>query len=421
MPQYRILIFAPAFAPLANPEAIVNSKLALSFLNAGWEIEVITRNLGQEWKNYNYGSEWVEPWIRLKEITHILSYESGNKLHRLIDTAWSGLRTQYAIPGCRWAVHAVDLALKMHRQKPFDLIMTRSLPDAAHLAGMLMSRKTGLPWIANWNDPSGDKHPLPYGKGPKANLGYFYERMLREVSQRASWHTFPSERMRNYIINYLNIESKPNSSTIPHVSLKMDISGVHKQVGVFTICYAGYLSQHRNPEILLKGIAEFISVNRIDDSFSMSIIGLDNVGIQALAVKNGIERFLQVLGSVSYMESSVILSQSDVLVVLEAPCEEGIYLPAKFIDYVQNKRPILAITPKNSEVAGIISSYGGGIAVDCLSVKEIALALTQMYENWKNGTLDTQYSSDVLQNMFSPETIISHYEEIFTRIIKAKQ
>lgn len=414
-------MFAPAFAPLANPEAIVNSKLALAFLDYGWQLEVITRNLGQEWKNYNYGSEWIEPWIRLKEITHILSYESGNKLHRLLDTAWSGLRTKHPIPGCRWAAHAVDLALKMHRQKPFDLIMTRSLPDAAHLAGLLMSRKTGLPWIANWNDPSGDKHPPPYGKGAGARLGYFYEKMLKEVSKYASWHTFPSDKMRHYISKYLNTDSTMSSSTIPHVSIKIDDDGRHKEDGVFKICYAGYLSPHRNPEIFLKGIAEFIRSNDISDSFKILFIGIDNVDAQDIASRMGLAKYLQIIGSLSYTETSAILSDSNVLLVLEAPCDEGIYLPAKFIDYVQTKRPILAVTPINSEVANIISINGGGLVANCLSAKEIALALSEMYASWKNSSIDRQYGSGRLQRLFSPETIIAIYKEIFSRIVTSNK
>lgn len=415
---YRILMFAPAFAPLANPEAIVNSKLALAFLDAGWGIDIITRNLGQEWKDYNYGSEWVEPWIRLKEVTHILAYESGNKLYRLIDTAWSGLKTLYPVPGCRWAAHAIDLALKMHSQKRYDVIISRSLPDAGHLAGMITSRKTGLPWVANWNDPTGDKHPPPYGKGPQVNLGFFYERLLSDVSNGASWHTFPSERMRNYIRKYLKIGS--NSSIIRHVSLNVNHDVAYKKGRVFTLCYAGYLSPHRNPECFLSGVAAFTKDVHLKDELRIIIIGLDNVGVRELAIRLDLTKYLQVLGNLSYKETLAILAQSDVLVILEAPCEEGIYLPAKFIDYVQTSRPILAISPRRSEVADIISSYGGGMVADSLSVEEIALVLTRLYSHWKNNTLDDRYGSSGLKAIFSQKTIISQYLDIFSRIINPK-
>jgi len=103
-------MFSPAFAPLANPEAIVNSKLALAMLDAGWEVDIISRNLSGM-TDYDYGSGWVEPWLPLKPHTHEIQYELGNKAKRLFDTGLSALKMGYLIDGCRWAKHAFDYAV----------------------------------------------------------------------------------------------------------------------------------------------------------------------------------------------------------------------------------------------------------------------------------------------------------------------
>ena len=54
----RVLIFAPAFPPLGNPEAHTNGNLALALLDAGWDVTVISRALERR-TGYNYGTGWT--------------------------------------------------------------------------------------------------------------------------------------------------------------------------------------------------------------------------------------------------------------------------------------------------------------------------------------------------------------------------
>ena len=42
----------------------------------------------------------------------------------------------------------VQQALRLHRQKPFHLVYSRSLPMIAHIIGYWCARGLGVPWIA---------------------------------------------------------------------------------------------------------------------------------------------------------------------------------------------------------------------------------------------------------------------------------
>lgn len=408
-------MFAPAFAPFANPEAIVNSKLALAFLEAGWEVDIISRNLAVESK-YNYGSEWIEPWLPLKDMTYIISYDLGGKVYRFIDMARSSLRMGYFLEGGRWAAYALDKALQLHKKKKYQVILSRSGPDIAHLPAMALAKKKALPWIANWNDASGQKNLPPYGKGADANLGFSYERLLANVARNASWHTFPSDRLRNYICQYLGPWVKEKSSTIPHAAIKTIQNVERKRNIIFSICHAGHISTNRNPKTFLKGLADFAKREDLQDSFKLIIIGLDDVGVCELAVQYGLEANLQIIGPLSYSATLNNLAKSDVLLVIEATSKESIYLPAKFVDYVQTGRPILAVTPNVSTLNDILLKYGGGIGADCISSEAIARALSVLYRHWKDGTLEKQFGADRLHQLFAPETIIANYKEIFSKI-----
>lgn len=414
-PFYRILMFAPAFAPFANPEAIVNSKLALSFVDAGWEIDIITRNLAEE-SEYNYGSEWIEPWLPLKDITHTVFYKLEGKFRRYFETFWASMRVGYPIEGCRWALHALNIALRLHRQKPYQIILSRSGPDAAHLPAMILARKTGLPWLANWNDPSGDKMPPPHGQGVNARLAFSYDFFLKKVAKEATYHTFPSERLKKYVCQYLGNDITKKTSTIPHIAMKQYKVNNRRKNEIFTICLAGKFYPGRNPDVFFQGLTKFLKKKRLKAKVKLIIIGLIDMWLIKLLEEYSLKTNVIITGPQSYKDTLRYLRESDVLLVIEAPYENGIFLPSKFVDYVQAGRPILAVSPLNGTLNDIISTHGGGIAVDCCSSEKIADSLAELHYLWKKNTIDDKYSSDQLYHLFSPKTIIESYIKIFKHI-----
>jgi len=410
--RYRILMFAPAFAPFANPEAIVNNKLVFALKSAGWHVDVITRS-DNELTDYNYGSGWEECWVSLRASTHAVTYRQTGKIGKIIDTVRGALKTGYLGIGCRWAAHAANLALRMHQEKGYDLIISRALPNFAHLPALLFTRLTGLPWIANWNDA---KNTPPVGKEPQARLGFFHERFLVEVAREATWHTFPSERMRRYICQYLGNGTEDRSSTIPHVLLESYQSTYRGKSSVFTLCYAGNLYAARNPSVFFQALAIFAKKKSLGTGLKINIIGLEKIGLANLIKQYGLDNIVHFTGPLGYTETLDRCRESDVLIVIEAPYEEGIYLPSKFVDYVQTGRAILAISPSTGTLRDLLSVYGGGIATDCTSIEDIVCALDKLYTEWTRGTLAEVYGSHRLYDLFSPWTVKELYKTILTKV-----
>ena len=50
------------------------------------------------------------------------------------------------------------------------------------------------------------------------------------------------------------------------------------------------------------------------------------------------------------------------------------------------------------------------------SAEQVAAALGKLYESWKKGTLDRDYSADKLYKQFSEPTVLSKYVNIFRAI-----
>jgi glycosyltransferase involved in cell wall biosynthesis len=413
---YRVLMFAPAFAPFANPESIVNSKLALAFLGAGWDVDVVSRNLGQQ-SSYNYGSTWTAPWLSLQDRTHTVSYSNGSRLTKLADTAASAAAMRHPVEGCRWAAHAFRVAEELHRQRNYQVVLSRSLPDSGHLPALAFATSRKVPWIANWNDATGEMNLPPYGKGLSGRLGFWESRLIRAVARGADLLTFPSDRLRKHICRYLPAGSLEKSATLAHAALPSSCR--EPELGeCFTLCHAGHLSANRQPRRFLEGFARFAQGLTGADRVLLRIIGIEDQNLLAIARELGISWHIEFLGCLSYAETSTYLKRSDVNVIVEAGIAEGIYLPAKFVDYVQAGRPILAVMPACGEITDLLARQGGGVAADCTSVTEISSVLYGLYRQWRNGELHRQLSSDRLYPLYAPEKIVDDYRRIFSRVVR---
>src|SRR5690606_10060076 len=69
------------------------------------------------------------------------------------------MRANVVLPDARvgWVPFAIRTAKRLHRERPFDAVLTSGPPHSAHLVGRAL-RRAGLPWIADFRDPWTDIH-----------------------------------------------------------------------------------------------------------------------------------------------------------------------------------------------------------------------------------------------------------------------
>ncbi|GBC62219.1 hypothetical protein DENIS_3188 [Desulfonema ishimotonii] len=410
-------MFAPGFAPYAASENLVNSKLALAMLNRGWDVTVISRCD----RGFNYGVEWTEPWLPLRDFTHEVDYGFGGSGQRFGERVYHSLRLGHPIAGVRWAWRALELALSLHREKAFDLVLSRSISCCAHLPALSFVRQTSVPWIANWNDPPGYWFPPPYEYQANALRQAVWNRYYRDVMNTADINTFPCERLARYVSERLGIKERKNISIIPHIGLDTEVTPPAREPGesVFRLCHAGNLSRERNPALFLRALKRLVETDAAPNRIQLDIIGVENVELGTLIRETGLTEHVTFTGTLSYMKTLERLASGTVQVILEAPCPTGIFLPSKFTDYVQTGRPVLAVSPARGTMNDLLAFHGGGLAVDCTSAGDIFAGLQTLYGQWQAGILD-RHCSSFLWPLFAPDGIIERYAQILSEIQKGR-
>ena len=407
----KILFIATGFLPYLFSENLCNAKLVYALQKAGWDIDVISK----PHELPSYGKGWSEPWLNLEPHTYEVSYKKGTTMVRFTDVIYSSfyMGVNYPIEGIRWARRAYKEALKKLKQNHYDAVMTRSPSDIAHIVGFKLKIKTGCKWIANWNDPSSTIWPEPYTYHFPKRKEAILHKLTAKWLQVADINTFPGKPLYEHFCKHFPFLKEKHCEIIPHIALPKSLVPIieARKGDAMTICHSGNLSKERNPELTFQALRQLID-DEENVKIRLEIMGHVNDYTLGLITKYNLENNVNFTGSFPYMESVKQLQKYDVLLLLEAILDRGIFFASKTTDYALTGLPILAISPPIGFAHDLIEEYGGGIAVNNTDVGSIKAGLLQLYRSWQNGTLEKQYNSDRIYALCSPKVVAEKYDEL---------
>ena len=349
----RVLCISPLFVPLADSEAFCSGKVVNALIKRGVDVAVIAfqhlESIPEEKRDGSPGWEsLVQRTVRLP----------SNQPKQPVRSSFYGMRYR-TVAYARSVANAVDAARALHRETPFDLVYSRSLPMIAHVIGYWASRALGLPWIANINDPW-DVHLAPdlgfVNISPlEARLSTYW---LKRTLEAADLITYPSERLWKYHERCSG--RRHNAEVIPHIGLSRPADHGAETI---TIIHAGKIGKNELPERSAAGF--FRATSRllekspaIRDRLRIVFVGPQDDYTSQIASGLGLQRNLSFTGRVDYEESLRQIGSADLCLLVEAKYKEGIYLPSKLADYVVSGKPVLALSPKQGTVSDLAALRG---------------------------------------------------------------
>lgn len=401
----RILFLAPHCLPINSPEAICNAKLLRELSKAGYIIDVISKKSLSTYVPDSIDKSFSENLNSLEIIC------VSNKIN--MRTIWEHLcvflKTGYVYKGAHWAYRAIQYAEKNLMKYHYDWIMSRSSPS--ELAALYLSQKYHIKWIANWNDPYPMKRfPAPYGGGIYAKLSYMRQTLLDSITRTANIHTFPCIRLRNYMLRYMEGISLDRTSIIPHICLD-DLLIIPNRFSMneLLLVHSGNVSYPRNPEPFLKGVRLFLDKEE-NAMLKIFFIGQQDIDFQENVKKMHLDGIIETVEPMAYMENLKFVSQCDVALLIEANCDEGIFLPTKVGDYMQCKKDIFAISPSVGTLSDLYKNGAIKYFANCNEETSICSELQRIYANRERYRL-RQYEGEIYAE-YDAVSIIENYRKI---------
>lgn len=294
-----------------------------------------------------------------------------------------------------------------------DAVVTFAQPFTDHLIGLELKRRLGKPWLAHFSDPWAD-NPFSHFDRPtrEANL-----RLERSVAEAADLLVFTSAETVDLFFEKYPKDLKNKARVLPQC-FDPDQFGPDVPGGAMTIRYLGNFYGRRTPAPLLQALRSIAK----DDSEILEDLTFELVGsgdaedVQRMAI--GLPKDLvTVRPSVDYSKSLALMSQSDGLLVIDAPAEKSVFLPSKLIDYIGADRPIFGITPPGA-ASKLISQIGGEVA-DPSDVKDMVLKLRIFIDKLRQRRIEqmARWGDEKVRECFSAEMLARDFNLMMDELI----
>ncbi|WP_286818978.1 glycosyltransferase [Desulfobacter sp. UBA2225] len=289
-----------------------------------------------------------------------------------------------------WFIAATFRGRKVVNQHHPVLVYSTAGPSSTHLAGYLIARWCGLPWVAEIHDP------LIMDNQKRRYQRYRFHRWLEKlIFKHADFVIYFTEKAlrsaekRTKIVNKGHV-LRPGANPVPIHSID------YKKREKLHFGYFGSLARHRNLGEFLSALNRLRAENPLaEQQVVLDVYGanLDPVSKQ-LTEQYKLDEMVQVHGRLEYdpvtgksgrTQVFEEMHRCDVLLLVHGDSDAGDeYIPSKIYEYLLTNRPILGILIKNSEAESLLQD-NGHVVVERGNSEAMVSALGNFYKLWRNG------------------------------------
>lgn len=295
------------------------------------------------------------------------------------------VRGNLFIPDARflWVKPSVNFLKKYIQENNIDTIVTSGPPHSLHLIGLALKKEAGIKWFADFRDPW---TTIGYHKALKLSLyaEKKHKALEKEVLNTADTIIVTSKTTKT---EFEAITSKP----IEVITNGYDVEKVTKLPldEKFTLAHIGSLLSERNPRILWKVLQELLKENKdFKNDFRLKLIGATSQEVLDTISEFKLNDYVLNLGYVSHQEAVQHQRKSQILLLIEIDSEDTrSIIPGKLFEYIVSERPIIAIGPKDSDFAEIITETNTGVFFTYDEKERLKALLLKYYQEYQNQNL----------------------------------
>ncbi len=296
------------------------------------------------------------------------------------------IRANFFIPDARkyWIKPSVKFLSKYLSENKVDVIITTGPPHSLHLIGLQLKQKLSIKWIADFRDPWTDIdyfHQLPLTNKAIQK----HHQLEKEVVSKADCVLVVGKTMKeNYLKFNQNIEVITNGFDHSNKNSTQTVLDTK-----FTMVHIGMMNADRNPKILWKVLSEIIKENNeFANDFQLKLVGKCADEVLESAKKKGLLSNIEIIDYVSHNKVIAFQESAQVLLlsVNNVPSAKGI-ITGKIFEYLQAKRPILAIAPLDGDLAAIMNATNSGTIIGFEESETLKNTILEFYKEYKNNSL----------------------------------
>ena len=330
----------------------------------------------------------------ITEISNIISnskslnlIRSGNipnpKEQSLLQRLLFFIRGNLFIPDMKilWKNKSIDFIENYLSKTKIDVVITTGPPHSLHLIGYELKKRLNIKWISDFRDPWVNLnylnrfHLLPCVKRRhkklrdkvliNSNSVIVTSEKLKKLYKEIAPNIFKITNGYDYEYSTVNIDSK------------------------FSISHIGSLYPERNPKYLWDIIDEIcINNEEFRSNLQINFIGNTSEKIIKYLSNKTFKSCVKFFDYVDYKRAIEFMCSSQILLMVEVNDNDSSYaIPGKLFDYLNSKRPIIAIGPDKSEVNQILYDTNAGKFFNYNESINLKLHIENLYNQYEMGSI----------------------------------
>lgn len=346
-----------------------------------------------------------------------------------------------------WVPFALRRALLLHRESPFDAVVSVGPPFSAHVVARACASRMGVPWLADLRDPMVGGY---FFRPPTRLHSALWRRFERAVVSDAAHVTVATPVMRSELVErhpgtaarittivngFDPAEFAATAAIAPAGSAPGDapeaseaLRGFRGSGGIedpggpvgrrFVLAYVGSFQGSIRPDTLLEAIA---GVAAADEVFAaevqLRLVGASDPATDAAVRASGLGGRVVQTGFLSRAGAIAEMVAADVLVLVLGPERESrLILTSKLPEYLRAGGFILALVPEDGVAAEIVRRYRRGTVAHPASRRAVETAIAEAYRAWKDEVLPPADESVVGE--FDQTALVGRVDALLSRLVE---
>jgi glycosyltransferase involved in cell wall biosynthesis len=247
-----------------------------------------------------------------------------------------------------------------------DLLYTTAPPFSDHLIGLILKRRSGVQWTAEFRDPwieNANRHAYLRSRGMDAVNRFLERRCVRRADRLVAVSRGTADLLRAKLPAH---EQDKVLLAMNGIDNLMPEDEVQAGSGPLRIAHIGNCYGSRDPRLFLRALAAVAHRRQLTDmDVQVEFIGncrsYRGESLQHLVAELGISGIVRFADWMPQSEARARASAAD-LFLLPFAQERGI-IPNKLFDYLGFRKPILAFVHGEGEVAQMLRRLDGHFLV----------------------------------------------------------
>lgn len=406
----RLLAISWDMPPQSGPRAIQVSRTLRELVAHGWHSDVVCFD---SWSGRYFPDAALAARLELPPEVRRIAVRSLEE-RWLVRALWRACPPAKRLPDEKrvWIGAATRAGLEAARRQHYDALVSFAQPWSDHLIGLRLHRALRLPWIAHFSDPW-LAAPEGYARLPPWQRRQ-WARWERDVIAAASAVVFVNPQTADATMQQYPGEWRRKAHVVPHgfdpVAVVPALAPATREP--LRLVYTGrFYGDTRSPASLFRALASLAGRRPLATELQVTLVGPVVPEHRELARALGLSAIVSFAGRVSHDESERQAAGADVLLVIDAPSDNSLFLPSKLIDYLPLGKPILGVTPRRGAAADVIRALGYAVA-DPTDDAGIATAIASLLDAHASGSLAASPQHDAVARAYDIRTTTAAFAGI---------